>query len=332
MSNLVARQNYAFEKYAVRNLSTGLSFSQLLAIGEPILHSNGKIYFSPFYADRVIEFNPVTEITSYVGNVKPIPVGCYGGCSHSNGSLYFSPYNGSGFILKYTPLTGVLEQVGSDLSLNTGSSNSYYRGCVEHPSTGNVYIAPFGKKKIVMLDPVTNITTEIGASYAGNIGFLNPVVVGDWLYFPTRGSTLASERKVMRYNVLTNAQEFIGNELNSGDFRQNAGIVVGDWIYFGNILNSFIMKYNHVTGVAVNITDPLILTSNSNLTLSENGKLYFYGNGRFVELNPANDSFKVVSKDFNYTLRDESSLSYNNKIYNTPNTNNTKIWGLINIV
>lgn len=336
MSNLVARQNMAYEKY--KCIVKFNSLNSNWSTGSPIISDN-EVFFSPFAHSFIRKFTPETSIDVNVGSVLASGSKYWGGCHHSNGSEYFLPHNNpdGNRILKYTKATSISEYVGSNLSLNTGLNTDFYRGMVEHPSNNKIYLTPTGKRRIVELDTVLNTTTEVGITYTSSFFVSYGVVVhGDWIYLVPWDSP-----QISRYNVITQVTENIATPF-VGNLKLAGGVALGSKIYFTCRLNNHIVIYDTNTNINTYVTSGILTNGNTNPVAHPNGKIYFYGNnynsgnetsvvtnGRWYEFNPNNNELKIVGNFFNINVT--GIALFGNNIIGTGNRS-TSILTLLNII
>ena len=85
--------------YTLGNAKTAVIGSNITSGGSAyagcVTAPNGKIYFAPYNASKILELDPTTGVTTLVGSVLAGTVKYYGGVLAPNGKIYFAPYSAS---------------------------------------------------------------------------------------------------------------------------------------------------------------------------------------------------------------------------------------------
>lgn len=145
-------------------------------------HPNGKIYFCPWNTRKIMVYDTLTDIVSYIGDITNASGSAYNNIILANdGHLYFLPFNkDTGNVMELNPYTNEISFFGS--GLNAGKHLGGVYG-----SNGFIYLAPFAENRIAKIDIVNKTISYLpptsgsntGANWCnGSLGFDNKI------YFP----------------------------------------------------------------------------------------------------------------------------------------------------
>jgi hypothetical protein len=140
-----------------------------------VSHPNGKIYFIPGTARRVIELDPATNTLTEIGSDfgTTSTVRWQGGILHDDGCIYCGPRNDTQ-VLKIDPSTGNTTRIGT-----TYAGVDKFWGGVLAPN-GFIYFVPSnGANQFLKLNTATSTTSLVGSSYSGSYKFLGCVIGPD---------------------------------------------------------------------------------------------------------------------------------------------------------
>lgn len=203
---------------------------------------NGKVYFSPWNgANQILEYNLSTGLTRNVGSVYAGAKKWMGCTVHSNGKVYFGLGEATQCLV-YDPVTEVTALIGN--TLYTGGDK--FAGIIESPVNNKLYLTPSLSTRILELDPITGDTRYVGSTYASGVYKWggNGIVDGNHIYFSPVGYN-----QIMRYNVLTEVSELVGNTYGTitNDFKWREGVKAGSILYFCNLNQTSILKFDLVS-------------------------------------------------------------------------------------
>jgi hypothetical protein len=118
---------------------------------------NNKIYFAPFNADRVIEYDPQTNTLLEIGSDLSAwgSSKWWGIAEGSDGMLYCAPYDADA-VLKIDPLRGRTKTFGSI------SGNSQYRGLASGEN-GFLYCAGFDATNVLKINEAAETVATVGS-------------------------------------------------------------------------------------------------------------------------------------------------------------------------
>lgn len=113
------------------------------------LAPNGLLYFTPYLNNKVLEFNPLTYESQYLGSEIDANEAYLGAVLSSNGKLYASPLMANK-ILEIDPILKTTNLVGIDLG---SLSYKWFGGCLA--TNDKIYYAPYNHHSILEFDPYT---------------------------------------------------------------------------------------------------------------------------------------------------------------------------------
>jgi hypothetical protein len=180
--------------------STGISGGGLSS--GAVLAPNGKLYMSPQDAEKVIEFDPITNIMQFVGPSFGFSTAKYfGGCLAPNGQIYFAGGRFKNYV-QFDPDTYTTNIVNVP---SASGANSYWAGIVTAPN-GFVYMIPRNTQLIVKINPVDNTFTTFG-NIIGSAKYRGAVLGADGkIYCVPRSAT-----QIMVIDPADDSISFFGN-------------------------------------------------------------------------------------------------------------------------
>jgi len=226
-----------FSNSVAENTSFNISFNYTadpiggnLWIGG-ILAPNGKIYFIPYNASRVLV---IDTVTNQVDTSIVVPSGAnkwFGGAIAPNQKIYCAPHN-SDSVLIIDTITNTVDTT----SIKVSTGNSKYVGAVLH-TNGLIYFIPHHATDVMIINPATNtadtttitgLSTALAKWYNGTLGtdgkiycsnlFINSVLIIDPQSAITSISfTTASYNSVNRTLTCTGPSVSFLTQLSVGD-------------------------------------------------------------------------------------------------------------------
>jgi len=125
---------------------------------------NGCIYGMPYYASRIVEFNPATNTTRHVGDdFGDNKQKWFSGVLGPDGCIYGCPHN-TKQILKYNPATETTTLVGDPILT---WQNCQYTSGVAVPETGMIYFIPSMAKQILEYNITNGNSSMVGDVFSG---------------------------------------------------------------------------------------------------------------------------------------------------------------------
>ena len=153
--------------YTLGNAKTAVIGSNITSGGSAyagcVTAPNGKIYFAPYNASKILELDPTTGVTTLVGSVLPGTGKYYGATLSTNGKIYYSPYM-STQVLEFDPSNYGVKTVGQNLI----GANSYIGSSLSFD--GSIYFTPAAATQVLELKlkkaPAVNLVDRIIPSLA----------------------------------------------------------------------------------------------------------------------------------------------------------------------
>jgi hypothetical protein len=249
---------------------------------------NNKIYFAPYRATFVTEFDPVTKSTTrlffdtnIVTHLGTIPQYAQGAVYAPNNKIYFIPFSSTKLIV-YNLITQSFEYISSSY-LEIINESKFNGGIIAND--GKLYLIPYSADRVGIVD----ISTDT-ISYFGNFASLTHL-----------GGVYAENNKIFQapisgvsfreIDLLTNTISTFGN-LGTGSFRWLNGCNGLDGnLYFPPLLANTVLKLNPFTKTFSQISISGLSGSSyyGNLQLAPNGNLYGFSFDatRFLEVIPS---------------------------------------------
>jgi hypothetical protein len=138
-------------------VSSSNGIAQSAKASGAVLAPNSKLYIAPLNAEKIIEFDPVTNTMQYVGPSFGFSTQKYfSGCLVPNGKIYF----GGGRFRNYIQFDPDTYTTVITDTLAAGS-NSFFSGIVLAPN-GFIYMIPRTTNVIVKINPNDNTFTSFG--------------------------------------------------------------------------------------------------------------------------------------------------------------------------
>lgn len=160
-------ENQILEYNTITKLSryVGSVYTGAKKWGFCITHSSGKVYFGMVEAQKILEYDPITETTSLVGSTSYVGGDKWAGIVEHpiTEKLYLTPSLATQ-VLEFDPATGNSRLVGGILT-----PANVYKYTAKGVVDGNyIYFAPLGHNQILRYNVITEVTDFVGSVY-GNI-------------------------------------------------------------------------------------------------------------------------------------------------------------------
>ena len=269
---------------------------------------NGFLYGIPFYAKRVVYFNPDDKSIKAIG---PDLGGGYGkycsGIRADNGSIYCVP-NGTQYFLKITPMMGkggdCKIEILKDRKLPWNGINLWRVGALA--KDGCIYYLPYSGKHILKLDTVNNDTVSLVKIDLGHKRYEGAVLGTDGCIYgmPCIGATgiFNAGIHIMKFNPVDKSICNVGGKLDP-EIRFEGGLVAaedgniygasvaGQIIQIDPISNKFSIIGNKMYGGDNGWGPPVI---------GEDKCIYFAPNNhdRILKYNPSTQTISFVGDSF----------------------------------
>lgn len=279
--------------------------------------SNGKIYFIPMRADRVLEFDPPTGVTTLIGSSYVFGADKWsGGVLASNGMIYCMPLNYNK-VLKIDPSTGVTTLIGTDYIsttiIDTPGHAKWHGGALA--TNDRIYCIPRGHTQMLEIDPATDSTALVGSSFAlYGEKYSYGVFVGGKIY--GMPNTL---NNVLVYDVTAGTTSTISTTLSAGSYKMGGcSLSQNGKIYTAPNTQTKVLVIDPVAGTTSTIESSV--SGYISITLIQNGKIVCVpsSNVRLLEINPVTGITRLIGKNMITNSQYGACLGQNGKIYTSP--------------
>ena len=201
----------------IQLLSTSVTSSVSLGFASAaggIVAPNGNIYMVPRNQPSIIEYNPTTNISQYVGpDYGGLSAKWNGAALGGNGKIYSVP-NRFNYVLEFDPTTNNIININT---ITTGNAKWY--GGVTAPN-GFIYCAPVGASRILKIDPSTSTLSEFG-NVVGASKYRGAVIGQDGKIYFVPDSAI----QVMVVDPTDDSISFFGNLTGFSSRKWEGGIL-----------------------------------------------------------------------------------------------------------
>jgi len=187
-----------------------------------ILGPNGLLYGIPFHSPRVLEYDPLTRRTTYIGiNLKKYNCTWWHGCLCPDGKIICFPWTG-GKLLVIDPMRRSVRVVSTNMNLQ----DSGWIGGVYSSISNKMYLIPYHAKQVLEINPQTLHCRLIGSKYAGGCKWSGGVLGDDGCIY---GIPCSSSR-LLRISA-RGSTSLVGDDLGPKKYKWDGGVCVRGCIY-----------------------------------------------------------------------------------------------------
>ncbi len=249
----------------------------------------GLIYAAPYDREFFLKVDSSNKTSSEIGASLGLTTNKYGR------AIYY-PFSKKIFVTNNNSSVDFLEFDPSDETFTTFSAGSQSHAGIIDGNDGFLYTITFGtgvNTQLKRINPNTQAVANVGTPLVGSgtpLDFTDIIKVGNFIY---TASFLNTTKIIAKIDITAGSPTWTTFAL-TGSARYVSPILVGNSIYWGNLFDNFILKWDTATDTPTYIN--VGATGFQGATILSDGFLYFFPRTAtgFLQISPSDDSFKII--------------------------------------